>query len=43
MPVFVNFFQHEAASFERSRLGIERSQARSDQISMDETQRLGES
>ena len=38
---FVDFFQHQAASLERSRLWIEWSQASSDQIGVDESQRLG--
>jgi hypothetical protein len=37
----INFFQHQAASLERSSLWIEWSQARSDQVGVDETQRLG--
>ena len=38
---FINFFQHQAASFEGGRLWIERSQASSDQIGVDKTERLG--
>ena len=38
---FINFFQHQAASLEGGSLRIERSQARSNEISVDETQRLG--
>jgi hypothetical protein len=37
----IDLFQHEAASFKRSLLRIKRSQGRSDQISVDKTQRLG--
>ena len=37
----INFFQHQAASLECSSLWIEWSQARSDQVGVDKTQRLG--
>ena len=37
----INFFQHQAASLEGDRLWIERRQARSDQVGIDKTQRLG--
>jgi hypothetical protein len=37
----VDFFQHQSASFKRSRFWIERSQAGSDQVGVNEAQRLG--
>ena len=37
---FVNLFQHQTTSLERGRLRIEWSQASSNQVGIDETQRL---
>jgi len=37
---FINFLQHQTPGFECRRLWIERRQTRSDQISIDESERL---